>query len=45
MKYTFDLSPDWYQQGIWEYMLVANPDERVGEKVMLEKEPERNLSN
>jgi len=38
MKYAFNHSPDWYQQGLWEYMLLANPDERVGEKVRLEKE-------
>ena len=38
MKYTFDHSADWYQQGLWEYMLLANPDESVGEKLMTEKE-------
>lgn len=26
------------QTGLWEYLLLANPDERVGEKIMLEKE-------
>ena len=30
-------SPDWYEMNLWEYMLLANPDEIVKEKVMLEK--------
>lgn len=32
-----NFNPDWYQMGLWEYMLLANPDEEVKEKVMLEK--------
>ena len=36
--YHQDFNPDWYQMGLCEYMLLANPDERVAEKVMREKE-------
>ena len=28
---------DWYEMNLWEYMLLANPDETVNEKVVLEK--------
>ena len=28
---------DWHEMNLWEYMLLANPDETVNEKVMLEK--------
>ena len=28
---------DWHEMSLWEYMLLANPDETVNEKVMLEK--------
>ena len=35
---TNQFTPDWYQSGLWEYMLLANPDENVGEKVRIEKE-------
>src|SRR5690349_10831709 len=30
-------NPDWYQMNLWEYMLLANPNEAVQEKVMVEK--------
>ena len=30
-------TPDWYQMNLWEYMLLANPDREVHEKVMEEK--------
>jgi len=29
--------PDWHEMNLWEYMLLANPDEIVHEKVMTEK--------
>ncbi len=28
---------DWHEMDLWEYMLLANPDEAVHEKVMVEK--------
>lgn len=31
-------NPDWYQTGLWEYMLLVNPNKSIGEKVMAEKE-------
>lgn len=30
-------SPDWHEMNLWEYMLLANPDEAVLEKVIAEK--------
>lgn len=29
---------DWYRLGLFEYMLIANPDEQVHQKMMVEKE-------
>jgi hypothetical protein len=29
--------PDWQEMNLWEYMLLANPDEVVNEKLMWEK--------
>ena len=28
---------DWHEMNLWEYMLLANPDETVNEKLMVEK--------
>src|SRR5687768_5587649 len=28
---------DWHEMNLWEYMLLANPDEAVSEKIMVEK--------
>ena len=30
-------TPDWYEMNLWEYMLLANPNEEVQQKVMIEK--------
>ena len=30
-------TPDWYEMNLWEYMLLANPNEEVHQKVMAEK--------
>jgi 2'-5' RNA ligase len=29
--------PDWHEMNLWEYRLLANPDETVHEKLMVEK--------
>ena len=34
---THQLMPDWHEMNLYEYMLLANPDEDVHEKVMAEK--------
>ena len=34
---NLDFNLDWHQQGLWEYMLLANPSKEVDEKVRLEK--------
>ncbi|MDB5197079.1 MAG: 2-5 ligase family protein [Flaviaesturariibacter sp.] len=38
MARIIDSKLDWFQQGLYEYMLLANPSEEVDEKVRLEKE-------
>jgi 2'-5' RNA ligase len=32
-----DFNLDWHQQGLWQYMLLANPSKEVDEKARLEK--------
>lgn len=42
---THQQHADWQQLNLWEYMLLANPDEAVHESTFFYLPPERNLFN